>query len=241
MPEFTVKQVDRSYDYTVPSSTYTDPYTGKQEVYPSYVAHVTNHTIEIAIRNQPFTSTITTDGNTTQLYYYYRVKGHFEDWSEASQQLGDYETEKRVPQSNSAYTVIVVAQGEHGWNYPEGSQIDYQVNAVEGFRYLVYNGHIFPVGGTFSVVSQSGWSNTQTLTIGNAVSAPATAQPNNMLPDPTATAMPTSDATEANPQQPIQGDTLFGFDWVAVAAVLAVAVVVLAVAVVALVAKRSKI
>ena len=83
VPEFTLKLVDNSYDEPpIPSTTPTytiDPYSGKQTILtpgssaiPGY--HVENKTIELWIKNQPYSADV---------YYDVRTKGHFgENWTD---------------------------------------------------------------------------------------------------------------------------------------------------------------
>ena len=52
VPEFSLRFVDASYD--VPTTYTIDDYTGQNITHPGY--HVENRTIEVRIKNQPFTS-----------------------------------------------------------------------------------------------------------------------------------------------------------------------------------------
>jgi hypothetical protein len=74
VPEFTVKFVDRSYD-AAPSTT-TNPYTGQQITNEAH--HVENRTIELTIKNQPFTS-YQQNGENISFYYNVREKGPYEE------------------------------------------------------------------------------------------------------------------------------------------------------------------
>ena len=53
VPEFTLKYLDNSYD--VPPTYGTDPYTGNN-VTTQAGYHVQNESVEVIIKNQPFTS-----------------------------------------------------------------------------------------------------------------------------------------------------------------------------------------
>jgi hypothetical protein len=147
VPEFTVEIGDHSY--IVPSYTSIDPYTGDPITHPSYT--VENITIDITIKNQPFTP----PDNLTNLYYGVRVKGHFEQsWTElyyiTNRTNGNY---LRI-QSASENTVISIPQ-----DYPQG-QVDFQVEAVIATAHPLLNtnfGHW--------TWEASDWSNTQTITI----------------------------------------------------------------------------
>ena len=87
IPEFTVKLV--AYPYDVPptpptTSTTIDPYTGEEHVItnpgkPGY--RVENRSVEITIRNQPFTE-FKLDNNHISFFYSMSYKGHYEeDWA----------------------------------------------------------------------------------------------------------------------------------------------------------------
>jgi hypothetical protein len=67
VPEFTVELLDTSLD--VPTTYSTDPYTGDPVTHEGY--HVARRTIEVRIKNQPFT-----DGDGRNKFYYnIRIKG----------------------------------------------------------------------------------------------------------------------------------------------------------------------
>jgi len=164
-PDFTVEFVDRSYDIPITYSNHTDPYTGEQTTIKHGGNHVTNNTIDLNIKNQPFTPITLEDGNTPELYYTVRWKGHFENWT------GEYNPDqfKIVKASDSEYTVItyvltsyVSGQGEI--HIPKGGQIDFQVKAQAGYFYWYSNGHIFPIGTALNAIKESDWTNAQTFT-----------------------------------------------------------------------------
>ena len=160
VPEFTVKVVAHPYD--VPTTYSTDPYTGETITYAGY--HVENKSIEVWIKNQPFTSYSDGDGHEVNLYYDVRAKGHFEEeWGTPVTYL-ESDSAERIPQSNSEYTVLSLVN-----YYSSKAQVDYQVEAIVGHFYTDYYppGHAiqFPVT-AFQVDGTSGWSSTQTLTIG---------------------------------------------------------------------------
>lgn len=147
VPEFTVETGDHSY--VVPSYTSIDPYTGDPITHPSYT--VENITIDITIKNQPFTP----PDNLTNLYYGVRVKGHFEQsWTElyyiTNRTNGNY---LRI-QSASENTVISIPQ-----DYPQG-QVDFQVEAVIATAHPLLNTNF-----GYWTWEASDWSDTQTITI----------------------------------------------------------------------------
>lgn len=165
VPEFTIKIADNSYD--VPTTYSIDKFTGETITYYGY--HVENRTIEVTIKNQPFTST-NIDGNTTQLFYAIRWKGHFENWSDTYHISGvDYNYYLRnygAQASNSDYTVRAYTLESFG-NVPADGRIDFQVKAQVGYSFAYYGSHalIMPIGTNFRSVEESNWSNTQTITV----------------------------------------------------------------------------
>jgi hypothetical protein len=159
VPQFTAKYVDHSY--TVPANTYIDQYTGQQVTEPSYI--VQNETIDISIKNQPFSST----EDIAYLCYNIREKGHFGEgnWTEEYQISNGDNTLFRA--SNTAYTIISLPK-----TASNGGQIDFQVKAyfTIGHRFMVTN------FGTWTW-EESDWSNTQTVAI------PSTSTPSPTVPE----------------------------------------------------------
>ena len=77
VPEFTAKFVDASYD-VAPSSS-LNPYTGQNVSVDGH--HVENRTIELIIKNQPFTS-YKQNGENISFYYNVREKAHYaQNWT----------------------------------------------------------------------------------------------------------------------------------------------------------------
>jgi hypothetical protein len=218
-PEFTLQYVDRSYDVPVTYTYSTEPYTGQQIAHSSGGYHVDNRTIEITIRNQPFTPYLDADNHTVELFYNVRSKGHFEDWASSSGGGGA----TGLHSSTSGYTVISI--NIQNWNgVRDGGQIDFQVEAITGYPAsdANYCGSIH-----FTTIEESGWSNTQTITVGNSSTATPTQPAYTSWPTPTASPNPTATASpDQNPTAtPIQPDTqtgvLFGFDWEQTALIVA--------------------
>jgi hypothetical protein len=180
VPEFTAKYVDRSYD-TQP--TYgLDQYTGKTVITkPS--EHVDNRTIEITIKNQPFTPFTDENGNSINLLYNVRYKGSFgENWTSMFGELSEwagttdpYGTYGYPTQDSSAqYTTISFTLY---WNMVQG-QMDIQVEALVGYttrapdparEHILWTVYEYTFYG-----EESGWSNTQTINFGttNASASP---------------------------------------------------------------------
>ena len=186
VPTFTAVLIDHSYD--VPANTSVDPYNGQTINNPSY--HVKNYTIELTILNQPYSPITIYEGSsnwTATFYYNLREKGHFaNDWITVYTPDSDY-----PKQSNSEYTVISYSsRGDNGIDVggrtlvaDSGDQIDFQVEAMIGYVSRNYNPgatnqlEMFPWEFTGQ---ESGWSNTQTVTIpGNVTASPS---PTSALP-----------------------------------------------------------
>jgi hypothetical protein len=177
IPEFTLKFVDNSYD--VPPTYGIDPYTGKN-VTTQAGYHVEDKSMEVTIKNQPFAHS--SDGNTYHLYYNVRTKGHFEqDWTElyhlvsllsspyneSNNIFSEYIPDTFPPESNSDFTVLILST-----NYPPNFQVDFQVEAIVGHdsQWWEVDHNLAPqLGGHYQPAiaydTESGWSNTQTLTI----------------------------------------------------------------------------
>ena len=142
-----------------------------------------NSTIEIRIKNQPF------DWNNAYNYsFFYNVRIRTSDgnWTDL------YDAEDGYPtQSNSDYTVLSYRLGESAYYPPEDyplspsmkvgilpteGQVDFQVEAMIGYRDRgVY------ANGTMPYVikgEKSGWSNTQTLAIGESQTPTPSPLPN---------------------------------------------------------------
>jgi hypothetical protein len=210
VPEFTVKQVDRSYD--VPTTYSTNQYTGETITNPGY--HVQNRTIDVIIKNQPF-SPSTVEGNTTGLFYNVQAKGSFEDWSNSL--YSDSHNKYAFAASTSGYTIVTIIMGSDGWYPSDGSQVDIRAQAVTGYSYYVWSlgGGPIPIGTQFRLLAASDWSNTQTITIGSGNAT--TSQP---------TMQPTQNPAETPIQPSTQPDVMSGLTWKDAVIVVACAVIV---------------
>ena len=165
VPEFTVQYADHSYD--MPPTYTKDPYTGQSHLSrPGY--HVDNRTIDITIKNQHFTPYTDANGNSVQLDYNIRSKGHFDDWDSGSTRYMN-----SFQMSTSTYTEISINVAS--WNIPAGGQIDFQVQATTSYTtYSSSSGSsaVYGCGGVASeptpqtTVENSDWSGTQTVTVG---------------------------------------------------------------------------
>jgi len=213
VPEFTAKYVDRSYD-TQP--TYgLDQYTGKTVITkPS--EHVDNRTIEITIKNQLFAPFTDQNGNNINLLYNVQYKGAFgENWTsmfgERSEWAGTFDpygTYGYPPQdSSSQYTTISYSLP---WNIVDG-QMDIQVEALKGYTSRTIDpsrAHIIWAVFEYTFYGEeSEWSNTQTVTIGEA----STSTPNPTSPTistPTSTPNNSTSAPSTNGNQTKVNDTV---------------------------------
>jgi hypothetical protein len=167
VPQFTINLADHSYNVPLTTTSTINPYTGQQENHTQGGYHIENKTIDVSILNQPFTS-VTIDGNTTQLYYVIRWKGHYENWNDNITYSGfDYNYYLNLgglKASNSEYTV-------KSYSLPiQNGKIDFQVKAQAGYTFLYYgnHAHIQPIGTDFQADAESYWSPIQTVTIGES-------------------------------------------------------------------------
>jgi hypothetical protein len=178
VPEFTVKIV--AYPYDVPTTHSIDPFTGQDVTHEGY--HVNNQSIEVRIKNQPFTPYEIQDSNgnrwAVNLFYNIRIRGHFSgDWIELYRPSDGYPHQL----SDSDYTVLSYVLGEGDADtvlgtkmikLPPRSQIDFQVEAMVGYIHRE-NVTAVPGSGWVFTGESSGWSSTQTITIpANATTTP---------------------------------------------------------------------
>jgi len=163
VPEFAVQIV--AYPYDVPTTHSIDPYTGQDVTHQGY--HVENKSIEVRIKNQPFTPYWVIDPDsgsnmTVSLHYNVWVKGHFaEGWSQV------YFLSDGLPiQSSGEYTVFSLPV-----DYPSGAQVDFKVEAMAGYVHRPIGPSGWP---TWTFTGEESWSNVQTITIdANSVVVPA--------------------------------------------------------------------
>jgi hypothetical protein len=202
-PEFTLQFVDKSFD--VPPTFSKDPFTGETAITKEGY-HVDNRSIEVKIKNQPFTPYTDPQGNFVHLCYDIRWKGHFDDyWDTRSDGYGnnyctaDYEANSDGSwRANVPYTTMTYVVGTnredgkfvYGYNLPllgdvsEGGQIDFQVQAFIGYYTSVEDPpDVFNYRRTEHLVftgESSGWSKTKTATIetGNKGEIQKPSQPN---------------------------------------------------------------
>jgi len=124
-PQFTVKLIDNSYNE--PPAYTTDPYTGETKLV-WIGGYVSNKTIEVTIKNQPFTAYTNASGHKIDLYYIIQMKGHYaEGWGSWSSPFHkQFDTDD-----------IVVHMSAN--NYEDGSQLEFRVKAVVAYDASYYD------------------------------------------------------------------------------------------------------
>lgn len=226
VPEFTVKLVDHSYD--VPTTYSIDAYTGENVTHAGY--HVENKTIEVTIKNQPFTSYWVMEGTanwTVYFYYNVRVKGNYaENWTTLySGGRHDFPTA-----SNSDYTTITclltlsLTHPEQGYTLeyydfstnsytsrlsglPSNAQLDFQVQALIGYVHRGYNPNTTDPVQMWPWIftgETSDWSSTQTITLPTSTPSPTSS------PSPTSTPDQTPEPTPKETPQTLQLEAIIG-------------------------------
>ena len=211
VPQFTVKFVGPPY---IVNTTYSlDPNTGK--IVANYGYSIEYGTLEIIIKNQPFTP-VTIPGFSENLYYNVESKPHSSnDWTDWFHATDGYPTQN----SSSGYTIL-----SYGWDgsqiatnsrfvdIPSSSQVDFQVQAMNGYVTRVF----VPLGSAPFVVfpwefvgESSSWSNTRTITSGAVIS---------YTPSPSTSQNPTASSTETGSQQ--------GLNWAVIAVPILLGVIV---------------
>jgi hypothetical protein len=148
VPEFTVKFVGT---FSIPFIGYSLP------------------TVNITIKNQPFTPYTDQHGNKINLYYIIQWK---ENSSNSWQQ-----TQIPLNESNSNYTETNLGLIRSEAPSPTG-QVDFQVEAVIG--YITYNSGSVPQGEYIPpayIGEFSGWSNTQTVAVPENSALTSTSKP----------------------------------------------------------------
>lgn len=161
VPEFTLKFVDHSYD--VPPTYGIDQYTGKTVITQSGY-HQENTSIEVTIKNQPFTAYTDASGHFISLYYNFTFKGHYGDkWST----YRDPHYWAYFNASHSDYTVTSFPlESSEFSGVSAGGQVDFRVEALIGYQTTTMVPTPWGPGYTYEFTGEtSGWSNTQTITI----------------------------------------------------------------------------
>jgi len=188
-----------------PPVTVTNPYTG--EVIDSKPGYwIQNGTIEIAIKNQPFTPYTDENGNTINTYYclFYNGTQYNYDWIGS----GYRGVPIAVYQSDSTYTVITFTYGDSSQLGTVGGDVCFRIQTVEGgyFGRDSYSGDkIFEGVGSkwteFRVTIPDEWDKPSESkpNIKPTSVAPSTSNPNTP---------PTSDPSNNPPQNPWQSNLI---------------------------------
>jgi hypothetical protein len=125
VPEFAVKLIDNSYNE--PPAYMTDPYTGETKLV-WIGGYVSNKTIEVTIKSQPFTSYTNASGHKIDLYYIIEMKGYYQEgWGSWSSPFHK--------QFNSEDIVVRMSAN----NYEDGSQLEFRVKAVVAYDASYYD------------------------------------------------------------------------------------------------------
>jgi len=136
------------------------------------------------------------DGKSINLYYNVRVKGHFEEnWTELFSASGEYPSAGSYPKQDygSQYTIVFYPRA-----VPSEGQMDFQVEALVGYYTRVYLGNT-PAYHEVFTGETSGWSDTQTLTIGES-----------QTPTPSPATTPTPTPTPPHEPQQTEQEIIVG-------------------------------
>jgi hypothetical protein len=228
VPEFTAKYVDASYD--VPTTHSVDPYTGEDVTHQGY--HVKNRTIQVTIKNVPFTA-YESGGQKIGYFLNIRVKGSYaNDWLNVYNPDNGY-----LMQSNSSYTTVSFSLDDNYFpfwnNILGGGTVDIQVQALVGSFHRVSNASATDPLSMFPWIldGQTGeWSSTQTVTV---PSGDATAEP-------TATPAATSNSTQSSALSDSTADNLQVNDLVIIVISASATIIVAIIAVAVVLIKRAK-
>ncbi len=173
IPQFTLKFEDDSHDVVNASGTY----------------HLEIKFIDVIIKNtSPYAMYAVVNDSIVKLYYNIHVKGHSQDWVDASI------TSNLAPQNkppNDNQTIVKFGLGTAnpdpgGWsiwlgNITTDKEIDFQVRGIEGFYSTIKDNPPCWRNPDFSVFNETGrsaWSDTQTIAIQNGTySESATSTP----------------------------------------------------------------
>lgn len=183
VPEFTVQIV--SNPYLVPQTNVTDPYTGQVTIIPASINE--NKSIVVTVKNQQFTSTQLSNGNWTSLYYNLRWEPHFtqNDWTYYPEMPpANVPSSEYIQASQTDHTIIPISTSYLPATYSNGTQIDFQVQALIGYEEPFYasGSTIAGSAGYLFIGQSSDWSSSQTLVFGE----PLTANPST-VPTPNST------------------------------------------------------
>jgi hypothetical protein len=212
VPEFTLKFVDNSYD--VPPTYEVNPYTG-ENVMTEEGYSAENKSIVITIKNQPFTHYYD-NGTPIGLFYDVRFKGSFQEyWRQAYEAPNSFTPKYLNDDSLPEYTEISFPLENFAFagEIPKSGEVNFQVQALIGYRtYYRESWYFMDAYDVTFTGESSGWSNTQTITIGEEQTP---------TPEPTSTPVATPELTSTPYQEPQQIEQ----DLIIIGMAIAVAVV----------------
>jgi hypothetical protein len=174
-------------------------------------SHFVNKTIEVTIKNQPFVPYYDdSSGWNISFYYDVRIKTNDVNWSDL------YLIEDVPARSNDEYTILAYPSeqpvventyilGDRMRDFPPGTQVDFQVEAMIGYVHRVLNPNATNQLEMYPYVftgEASGWSNIQTITVNDSTPSPTPSQ----LPSsaPSLTPTPSSSPTQQPTLEPTQ-------------------------------------
>ncbi len=210
VPSFTVKYVPSTY-----SVTETDPYTDE-----TTTTQHPNSTIQVTIKNQSAPDSSHSvyynirvrphfEGDWAELYPLEKLAAKPYDWDTETWTSAMYLYTQDVPlalqtptQSSGGYTTITLPLDENPpyplRDLPENAKVDFQVEAIIGHdaQYWLTQHALYPeYGGMWSDAvaydSDSGWSSTQTIALGEA----------SVNPTPDSSAAPSAEEGSPTPTQ----------------------------------------
>jgi hypothetical protein len=221
-PKFSVYLVNDPYEVPATSPTYTvDPYTGEQKQVTSGSASYTvdNVTLQLWVLNEQLSYS---NGTTSfQIYFDVRTKGHYEEnWTDLgysfeglytleSKDRRTYFGDYQALQTGYKYTVLTFSATtpaqyySSAVAYPANATVDFQVKVVIGHQATLIRSRNVLVYSPYEDIgtaldAQSGWSETQSITINveNIVLASTLENPavpvSSPIPLPTDTPQPTA-------------------------------------------------
>jgi hypothetical protein len=165
VPTFTVALIDSSYD--IPPTTSVNPYNG--EVTTEEGRHVESRTIQVSVKNQPFTP-FSINNKTVYLHYEVHWKGHFEtEWHQEYYPLDNhYLISIEDARLKNEYSVFSFKD-----YWPQDAQIDFQVKARIGYVQYDTSGAAGGLAGLAFTGEESDWSSTQTINLLQTPSQPS--------------------------------------------------------------------
>jgi hypothetical protein len=167
VPQFSVKIIESViFDDPPYNTTVVDPSTGQETIVTLPGFREINRTIEISIKNQPFTSYTDASNNKHELHYMIEFTEHSEEnWQTfyPSRTANFWGATEFIIQADFEYTIVYGAIYDIAY-LKAGSQLDFRVQAAIGYVQSHYEDNIFPAWYEFITDTKSNWS-VQTLTI----------------------------------------------------------------------------